>query len=293
MYDQFLASPRRFNNMTAQRYLRRCFVESNGTIIDWAHSRQQKITPHLPKSASSRLLPDMLDRDISGAVSALEANGYWVSPFRMPQAWVDAVKARMMNLEVSGRQDRSDVQVAECLKPREATYWYDQTDLLGIDEIHQLIRDPVIREVVGRYLRCDPVYDFSVAWWSFPSANGPDPSAAQLYHFDLDRVRWLKIFVYLTDVDELNGPHAFIRGSHKTIGKKLWRDGRYSDQEVFALYDQSDETVFTGPAGTLFIEDTMGFHKGLPVKSGSRLVFESEFSINHFGYPHADTPFDY
>ena len=70
------------------------------------------------------------------------------------------------------------------------------------------------------------------------------------------------------------------------MGSKIWRDGRYTDEEVFKMYPKADEVVFTGPAGTVFIEDTLGFHKGIPVRDGKRFVFEYEYSINCFGYPH-------
>ena len=210
----------------------------------------------------------------------------------MPQTWIDAVKGKMMNFDVSGRKGHLDVQEARSLTPKEATYWYKQSDLLEIDELRSLAADKVIRQIVGRYLGCEPVFDFSVAWWSFPFGDGADSDAAQLYHFDLDRVRWLKVFVYLTDVEIYNGPHAFISGSHKNIGKKIWHEGRYSDEEVFKLYKKENEVIFTAPAGTIFIEDTLGFHKGCSVKEGKRLVFEFELSINHFGYPHPRTRLD-
>jgi len=292
MYTQFLSSQKRFKDMTAQYYLRKCFVESRGMLLEWAHRKQQKISPHTPSSARSHLFPEILDADISAAVSGLNEKGYWIAPCCLPKEWLDSVKDKMSHFKVTGRRDSSDSQLTKSLVPNEATYWYDQKDLLSIGEFSELIRDPVINEIIGRYLGCVPVYDFCVAWWSFRSASTPDSSAAQLYHFDCDRVRWLKVFIYLTDVGDANGPHAFISGSHRTIGKRIWRDGRYSDQEVFAMYGQGSQKLFTAPAGTVFIEDTMGFHKGVPVTEGSRLVFEFECSINHFGYPHPEAPFD-
>jgi ectoine hydroxylase-related dioxygenase (phytanoyl-CoA dioxygenase family) len=104
----------------------------------------------------------------------------------------------------------------------------------------------------------------------------------------MDRVRWVKVFCYLTDVGDDNGPHAFVSGSHNTIQNVVTHDGRYSDAEVFAHYPRSSEVRLKGPAGTVFLEDTLGFHKGVPVESGRRGVFEFQYSINHYGYPHVD-----
>jgi hypothetical protein len=129
------------------------------------------------------------------------------------------------------------------------------------------------------------------AWWTFPVGGEADSGAAQLYHYDLDRVRWLKVFVYLTDVDEVSGPHAFIRGSHRTIGSKISRDGRYSDAEVFSMYNRADEVVFIAPRGTVILEDTLGLHKGIPAISKRRFILQVQLSINYFGYPDADFGF--
>ena len=40
-----------------------------------------------------------------------------------------------------------------------------------------------------------PVIDNISAWWSFPAAT-PDKNAAQWWHFDLDRPKWLKFFFF-------------------------------------------------------------------------------------------------
>ena len=43
---------------------------------------------------------------------------------------------------------------------------------------------------------------------------------AQLYHFDLDRPKWLKFFIYLNDVENIShGPHLFIEKTHKLFSK--------------------------------------------------------------------------
>ena len=43
---------------------------------------------------------------------------------------------------------------------------------------------------------------------------------AQLYHFDLDRPKWLKFFIYLNDVENLDhGPHSYIKNTHKVFAK--------------------------------------------------------------------------
>jgi hypothetical protein len=125
-------------------------------------------------------------------------------------------------------------------------------------------------------------------WWSLavPSNQQEQSAAAQLFHFDLDRLSFLKFFVYLTDVTPLNGPHCYVAGSHRGFkNAKLQRDGRFSDAEIKAHYP-SEEVQIVGQKGTIFVADTKGFHKGLPLESGERLIFQIEFSNSLFGAPY-------
>jgi ectoine hydroxylase-related dioxygenase (phytanoyl-CoA dioxygenase family) len=107
----------------------------------------------------------------------------------------------------------------------------------------------------------------------------------------MDRIRWLKFFIYLTDVDTDNGPHSFIAGSHRTGGipPSLLRKGyvRLTDGEVREQYPAEDFIEFTGARGTVLAEDTRGLHKGKHVARGDRLVLQLQFSNSLFGgyYP--------
>jgi len=64
----------------------------------------------------------------------------------------------------------------------------------------------------------------------------------------------------------------------------LRRDGRHSDQEVKEQYRR--EVSVTGERGLVFLADTRGLHKGLPLESGHRLMFQTEYANSLFGYPH-------
>ncbi len=283
-YRAFLNNPSPYRDMKAQELLRQGFLDSKGKSLLWAHNLQKKRTPHRKGPISSTCFPSLDETTAAAALSQLRTNGVYVFPWRMPEEWVrEAIKAAEQ-LKVVSRDDESDVQFPFSIAPKCATYWHG-SDVAEIPQFSDLVNDLGIREIIGRYLECEPVFDLVAAWWSFPSGAASSKSA-QLYHFDMDRVRWLKVFVYLTDVGLDNGPHAFIQGSHRTIGSKVMHDGRYSDDEVFRMYPKQDEIILTGPAGTVFIEDTLGFHKGLPVQSGKRFVFEYEYSINSFGYPY-------
>ena len=122
-------------------------------------------------------------------------------------------------------------------------------------------------------------------WWSTTYSHQVCSKSAQLYHFDMPQIKFLKIFAYLTDVDENTGPHRFVRGSHRRNPAALLEDRRYRDEEILAHYPPDRIATMTGSTGTIFAEDTRGFHKGTPVHQGHRLVLQLKYATSGFGGP--------
>ena len=189
------------------------------------------------------------------------------------------------------RLERVDLE-----RPAAVRYDYRVSDLLANPDVQDLLADPSLLTLAESYLGTAPKLDVLSMWWHFGFSDSPDSEAAQLYHFDLDRPRWLKVFIYLTDVGLENGPHSFIEGTHKidSIPRRFLHRGyvRLSDAEVHAEYGQDREKVFTAPRGTVIAEDTIGLHKGGVVKGGARLILQLQFSSSLFGgiYPKANLP---
>jgi hypothetical protein len=50
-------------------------------------------------------------------------------------------------------------------------------------------------------------------WLNLPSGNGEEPTSSQMWYRDFEDRRVFKVFVYLTDVDESNGPMSYLSGS--------------------------------------------------------------------------------
>ena len=246
---------------------------------------QKTKTRYVNKKPSSNFFPLINEEIINEAILKLNNDGYYVMPWKMPGIWIDNAKLKAENLNVESRSDPIDLQKPININPIYPTYWHNDKDVIGISEFKSLVDDNGIKEIIGRYLGCEPVFDLAAAWWTYPFKE-PDSKSAQLYHYDLERIKWLKVFVYMNNVDFNNGPHCFIKGSHNSIGNKISHEGRFTDEEVFKLYPNSNEVVHIGKAGTIIIEDTLGFHKGLPANCGHRFIFEFQYSVNGFGYPH-------
>jgi len=118
-------------------------------------------------------------------------------------------------------------------------------------------------------------------------AGAPDNQAAQQFHWDMERIKWIRFFIYLTDVTADSGPHCFIKGSHRTgaIPDRLLKQGyvRQSDETMLEVYGKDAYMEFVGRRGTIIAEDSRGFHKGMEPKQGDRLLLAFELSNTTFG----------
>lgn len=154
--------------------------------------------------------------------------------------------------------------------------YYSAEQILAGPGVLDLFNDPAILGAAELYLGCKPLIDNIGAWWSYPGR--PAAKGTQRYHRDLDSFGGFKMFVYLTDVDAAAGPHVFMRGSHRS---PLLPTGRAcSDDAVRAGFGMANEIAVTGSAGTRFIADTFGFHKGLLPDRGRRLLLTAQYNVN-------------
>ena len=154
--------------------------------------------------------------------------------------------------------------------------YYGVAQILAAPHVLGLFNDPQILETAERYLGCKPLLDNIGAWWSYPGRTAA--KGTQRYHRDFDSFGGFKLFIYLTDVDAEAGPHVFMKGSHRS---PLLDTGRACpDELVYRWFGEENETTVMGPAGTRFIADTFGFHKGLLPTCGRRLLVSAQYNVN-------------
>lgn len=100
------------------------------------------------------------------------------------------------------------------------------------------------------------------------------------WHRDVVNEKQLKCIVYLTDVNEDNGPFQYILGTHhkSSVLKSIldhdfgFNHNRFTDEEVDKIlaYPEYRSRVFTANAGTMIVTDTSGIHRGMPIQNGVR-----------------------
>jgi hypothetical protein len=143
--------------------------------------------------------------------------------------------------------------------------------------LHRLALDERLLTLVSGYFGCRPYLDSILAWWSVPGHDGPEE--AQNFHRDNDSIRFLKFFLYCTDVGPESGPHVFVKGSQREPALLARR--RLTDAEVEQAFGSERILTLTGAAGDAFIEDTYGVHKGQLPTSGRRLLIQVRYSVTH------------
>jgi len=141
--------------------------------------------------------------------------------------------------------------------------------LLDLANAHWIIA------LASAYLGCKPTISSIGLRWFFP--NGSRQTDVQHFHRDPDDWRFLKFFVYLTDVTMRTGPHLFVRTSHRGAGDL--RCHIYSRDEIEQKYGAEQIQPFLGDKGTGFIANTRGIHCAAAPLDGPRLIFQVQYSL--------------
>jgi hypothetical protein len=158
--------------------------------------------------------------------------------------------------------------------------FHEPADVIAAPYLLELANRPELLAIAEAFLGCRPTIGYLAAWWSYPTTVGAQQ--AENFHRDVDDWRFLKLFVYLTDVGPDNGPHIYIRQSAQR--DELRTPRRFEDDEVLRELGAENYLVNEGLAGSGFFEDTNGVHKGQPVKAGARLMFQAVYSLNTLPY---------
>jgi hypothetical protein len=152
---------------------------------------------------------------------------------------------------------------------------YDLATVVNCPGLMELVNSPHLLNVAAAYIGCKPTLSRLGVRWTFPA--GERRAHYQHFHRDIDDWRFLKLFVYLTDVDEDCGAHCYVRSSHR-LGFS-WRARNYSTDEVASRFGRNGLEMVTGPRGTTFLADTLGIHRVSEVRGAPRLMLQAQYSI--------------
>jgi hypothetical protein len=268
------------------------YCVTNGKFNEQEHAKLKALHP-------AQKFHGELD-SVIGKVNTTEFNqfnqtliqdGYVNFGRKIPNELVQSIYSFAQKTPALMAPDYAQPTVYDPSNPKSEIYRFSLNDMVNNKDIQSLIMDPALIQIARNYLGCEPIFDFPAMWWSTAFLKEASSEAAQLYHFDMDRLKWLKIFIYLNDVTPENGPHRYIRGSHSVGAKpaELLKRGyaRIPDEDLKNYYPEKDFIELNAPAGTIFAGDTKCWHKGTPLKKGNRLVLEFEYTSGMFGANYA------
>jgi hypothetical protein len=131
-----------------------------------------------------------------------------------------------------------------------------------------LALDPRLLDLANSYLGLWSKIEYVDLWYTKPAPADAERRASQKWHRDYNDRHLLKVFVYLSDVDEEAGPFEYVPRSApggQLGGLWPWRPlgDTYPPQDELAeeIGDREVKT-FTGQKGTMIFCNTSGFHRG-------------------------------
>lgn len=242
------------------------------------HMLQERIRPHRWRQSLAALIaktrPAVQVAPQYEDLVDLRRDGYAMLDGLIDAEWVARVRAALETRPCRDRWRRELGHFHHAEMPPES-HVADIDDVVDIPDVLALANHPRVLGVVGAYLGCQPTIDSIMAWWSLPGHDQAENE--QFFHRDNDSIRFLKLFIYLSDVGPDCGPHVYVRGSHAQDG--CYERRRYQDTEVEHTFGADKVHTFTGPAGTVFIEDTYGLHKGALPTGQRRLLLQIRYSV--------------
>ena len=268
------------------------FMTSGGRANDLLSAIVAFFHPRYRLPAASGVLGNLTRQDLEKIERQLETDGYVVFENCLSPEFCERVIRQTLEVECVLHGDDANVGGRMYSKydrnsPEATCYVLTPDDATEIPEVQELMSDLSLIAVAQNYLKSKPIFSAVNITWSAVKKDQPDQQAAQEFHWDMERIRWLRFFIYLTDVGPKNGPHCFIKGSHRTgaVPPELLKLGyvRHSDETILQTYGKDAFCEFNGARGTIIAEDSRGFHKGKMLTEGDRLLLAFELSNTLFG----------
>jgi Phytanoyl-CoA dioxygenase (PhyH) len=208
------------------------------------------------------------------------------------------LETAVRNYEISMAKEIEETRANAALQNRAKNY---VLTLLGpvptLDPSDIFVRfalQPEILGIVNSYFGMLTKLRSYNVWHNFPTHASPRES--QLWHRDPEDRCVLKMFVYLTDVNEGAGPLSYAPGTHslgmvKTAAQsEIFREGesyvqRSNDLQLNEVVPKNQWITAVGPKGTIVLADTRGYHKGGFAVERERILYICMFTSKASIYP--------
>jgi len=152
-----------------------------------------------------------------------------------------------------------------------------------VPELLDLALDEVLLDVVQGYFEKPAMMCIAVADRCYPLQ--PRDFSSFQWHHDGHGPK-LNLMVLLTDVTEQDQRMAYLKGTHGFFHSRLRTavNSRFTEEEVRAL-PQKEQMLLTGVAGTAFLFDANGLHRGNRSLGATRDVMITCYSAGKSWFP--------
>lgn len=207
-----------------------------------------------------------------------------------PTSCFDELSAEIERLQKS-LQDRiaaarplADTNEIEIGKKTFLLQYLDSNPALDPQSIYaRFALQPNIFQIANAYVGMLTRMRYCNVWHTF--ASQAQPRQSQLWHRDPEDRYIVKVFVYLSDVDQGAGPFTYASGTHPKGRVRQEPDyllegdtKRTTDAQMAAVVPCDQWVTCTGPRGTIVFADTKGYHKGGLSKERDRVLYTCMFT---------------
>lgn len=191
----------------SKRSMLNLFCETRGLSNEVLHFFIKRSHPKLAISYGPGVLNFQSADDVRAAAKKIRKDGFCVfneviDPVRLRQLYKFATtqKARVRPLLDKGPDYKLPERIISLNKPSGIRYDFTEGQVIDLPAAQDLFTDTSIVSLAQEYLGCAPVMKLAAMWWHTDFSKEANDESATMWHFDMDYIRWLNFFFYLTDV---------------------------------------------------------------------------------------------
>ncbi|BAZ47927.1 hypothetical protein NIES4103_05320 [Nostoc sp. NIES-4103] len=233
----------------------------------------------LPKTPSNKI-----NFQIQKDVQILEENGLLVLDNFVTSTQIEEMKSYLSTkLCIDRQRPGKETFLAPRFAPKSCIHaYYKLEDTVSIPHVLELANNTMILTIIEEIFGAKPTIAMIHIWWLLSGFDAQANSNERYFthpgefHRDVDDWSEIKLFIYLTDVDEHSGPHAYIKKSHTWLLPPKTRDLDINNPD-FPMKDNFIK--LTGEAGLAWLENSYVLHRSLVPKNKHRLIVAVTYTL--------------
>tara|TARA_B000000557_G_scaffold226710_1_gene197300 strand:+ start:15225 stop:16172 length:948 start_codon:yes stop_codon:yes gene_type:complete len=233
----------------------------------WIQLQRQRREEH--SAQMDRITPEVLD-----IVKTIEEQGYYKIENFWDTELLDEVKNQ--TIEMMRSADPKKVNY-----PQNGVHTKIIHPLKNIPITNKMATHPKIQAIAAAFLGAPA--GLGTTNLRMSTADKSKNVGTNMFHKDFNSpIRLIKFFTYFNDVTKENGPFTYVKNSNRMMPSDppWWSIHRWPDDKIESIYGKDRIINLTANYGDLIVATTNGFHKGLKLESGERLMLTLNYLIH-------------